>query len=67
MTNLKMSLGYDIFKKLEDGSPFWITQVATLAEAKEKLAALVRHAPVEYFIRDATTGKIVFNFPPTAE
>jgi hypothetical protein len=43
MTNLKMSLGYDIFKKLEDGSPFWVTQVTTLTEAKEKLAALVRH------------------------
>ena len=31
-----MNLGYDIFKKLDDGSPLWVMQVATLEDAKKQ-------------------------------
>jgi len=63
-----MDFGYDIFRKLEDGAPLWIKQVATLDGAKLSLEALVSNAPGEYFIRDASTGEIVFRLatmPPT--
>lgn len=66
MMNEKTGLGYDIFKKLDDGSPFWITQVTTLSEAKEKVDTLICRSSVQYFIRDATTGKVVFSFEPPA-
>jgi hypothetical protein len=53
-----MSLGFDIFKKLQDGSPVWVTQVSTLREARETLAALVHDSPGEFFARDAVTGEV---------
>jgi hypothetical protein len=58
MTNL----GFDIFRKLEDGHPLWIAEVVSLEEAKANLHALASKSGGEYFIRDAATGKIVFNF-----
>lgn len=62
-----MALGYDIFKKLGDGSPLWIGQIATFDEAKTKVEALVRTTPAEYFIREASTGQVVFRLcPPPA-
>jgi hypothetical protein len=60
-----MGLGYDIFKKLGDGSPLWIVQVASLDDAKQKLEALVRALPAEYFIRDASTGQVIVKLGPT--
>jgi hypothetical protein len=57
-----ISLGFDIFRKMEDGHPLWIAEVTVLAQAKEQLQALASKAPGEYFIRDASTGQIVFNF-----
>jgi hypothetical protein len=63
-----MDFGYDIFRKLEDGAPLWIKQVPTLDGAKSCLEALVGNTPGEYFIRDASTGEIVFRLatmPPT--
>jgi hypothetical protein len=59
-----MALGYDIFKKLDDGSPLWIGQIATLDDAKKKLQALVRATPAEYFIRDAATGEVIASLGP---
>jgi hypothetical protein len=59
-----MGLGYDIFKKLDDGSPLWIMQVAVLDDAKKKLEALVSATPAEYFIRDASTGEVVVKLGP---
>jgi hypothetical protein len=56
------SLGFDIFRKMEDGHPLWIAEVAVLEQAKAQLQALASKAPGEYFIRDAFTGEIVFNF-----
>jgi hypothetical protein len=59
-----MGLGYDIFKKLDDGSPLWIMQVGVLDDAKKKLEALVSAKPAEYFIRDASTGEVVVKLGP---
>jgi hypothetical protein len=56
------SLGFDIFRKMEDGHPLWIAEVAVLKEAKTQLYALASKAPGEYFIRDASNGKIIFEF-----
>jgi hypothetical protein len=56
------SLGFDIFRKMEDGHPLWIAEVAVLKEAKAQLYALASKAPGEYFIRDASNGRIVFEF-----
>ncbi|HEY4740852.1 MAG: hypothetical protein WA734_10450 [Candidatus Acidiferrales bacterium] len=60
-----MNLGYDIFKKLDDGSPLWVMQVATLEEAKKQLEALVRATHAAHFIRDASNGEIVAQLGPT--
>jgi len=54
-----MSLGYDIFRKLGDGSALWMGQAATLAEAKEKMTTLSRTVPAKYFLRDANTGALI--------
>jgi hypothetical protein len=54
-----MDLGFDIFRTLDDGTPLWIKQVATLDDGKKSLGALISEAPAEYFIRDASTGEIV--------
>jgi hypothetical protein len=55
-----MNLGFDIFRTLDDGTPLWIKQVATLDDGKKQLEALVSAEPAEYFVRDASTGEIVF-------
>jgi hypothetical protein len=59
-----MNQGYDIFRKLDDGSPLWIADLASLSEAKKKVQLLVSQSAAAYFIRDASTGKVVFSFPP---
>ena len=61
-----MSLGYDIFRKLGDGSAVWMGQAATLAEAKEKVMTLWRTVPAKYFLRDANTGRLIED-PEAAE
>ena len=58
-TGENMSLGYDIFRELSGGDPLWVAQATTLEEAREKLDTLARTLPARYFIRDATTAKIV--------
>jgi hypothetical protein len=55
-----MDLGFDIFRTLDDGTPLWIKQVPTLEDGKKSLHCLISSAPAEYFIRDASTGEIVF-------
>ena len=54
-----MGLGYDIFRKLHDGSPIWIMQASTLQDAKQNVKALLASSPADYFIRDATTGEVI--------
>jgi hypothetical protein len=53
-----MDLGFDIFKTMDDGTPLWIKQVATLDEGRRHLEALISASPGEYFIRNASTGEI---------
>jgi len=55
-----MDLGFDIFRTLDDGTPLWMKQVATLEEGKNSLDELMSVTPAEYFIRDASSGAIVF-------
>jgi|HubBroStandDraft_6_1064221.scaffolds.fasta_scaffold119482_3 hypothetical protein len=55
-------LGFDIFRKMEDGHPLWIAEVAILEKAKTHLHELASRAPGEYFIRDASNGQIIFEF-----
>jgi hypothetical protein len=59
-----MSLGYDVFRKLDDGHPLWIAEFSSIEEAKANLQLLASKARAEYFIRDASTGAVVFNFVP---
>ena len=60
-TKNNVQLGYDIFKKLKDGTPLWVTHTETLAEAEKTMEALRRAVPAEYFARDARTGSILRN------
>jgi hypothetical protein len=53
------SLGYDIFRKLGDGSLLRIARASTVTEAKGKLDALVHIIPAEYFARDTTTHLVI--------
>jgi hypothetical protein len=62
-----MSLGYDIFRKLDDGNPLWIAEADSLIEAKKKIEALLSQSSAEYaayFVRDASSGDVVFSIPP---
>jgi hypothetical protein len=54
-----MRLGYDIFRRLDDGSPVWVAQVESLAQAEKKLASLLATFPGKYFVRDADTGVVI--------
>jgi len=54
-----MKLGFDIFRQLDDGSPLWVAQVNSIAEARSRLQALRQGAPDNYFIRDAETGQSI--------
>jgi len=53
-----MKLGFDIFRQLDDGSPIWIANVQTRAQAQERVAVLRRSIPARYFIRNAETGAV---------
>jgi hypothetical protein len=45
-----MDAKFDIFEKLPDGHPVWVTAVDGLEEAKAQLARLAASSPSEYFI-----------------
>jgi hypothetical protein len=55
-------LRFDIFRTLYDGHPLWMAEVATLEQAKTNLHALALKSRSEYFIQEASTGEIVFQF-----
>ena len=59
-----MKFGYDIFQKLDDGSPLWIANVQTRAQALQKVVALRRSASAQYFVRDAETGVVINDCGP---
>ena len=54
-----MKLGYDLFRKLEDGASLWLDTAATMKEALARIEKLQREAPGEYFVRNAETGQII--------
>lgn len=51
-----MGFGFDIFRRLDDGSPLWVAQADTLDDARRQLEAICKTRPGEYFVRDASTG-----------
>lgn len=55
---LEMQPIYDIFKRRDDGYPFWITAVETLEEAKERTIRYALVVPGEYFIYSQREGII---------
>jgi hypothetical protein len=54
-----MGLGFDIFRRLDDGHPLWIAQADNLEDARRKLEAIRRINPGNYFVHDASTGRPV--------
>ena len=54
-----MKLGFDIFRRLDDGSPQWVAQANSIAEAHARLTALRQFSPGHYFVRDAETGQSI--------
>ena len=59
-----MKLGYDIFQKLDDGSPLWIANVQTRAQALQQVTVLRRSAAARYCVRDAETGAVISDCEP---
>lgn len=55
-----MGFGFDIFRRLDDGSPLWVAQADTLDDARSRLDAIRKLSPGRYFVRDASTGKHVW-------
>jgi hypothetical protein len=64
---LKMKLGYDIFRQLDDGSPIWIANVQSRTEAEQKVTLLRRSHPASYFLRNAETGAVITDFDPGSQ
>jgi len=58
-----MKLGYDIFRQLDDGSPIWIANVQTRAQAEQRVLLLRRSVPAPYFLRNAETGAVIDSEP----
>lgn len=59
-----MKLGYDIFRQLHDGSPIWIANVQTRAQAEQRVSLLRLSQPARYFLRNAETGAVIIDFEP---
>ena len=57
---------FDIFKRLPNGDPLWITTVRGLKEAKETMALEAASSPGEYFIFLRRKG-IVANLATASE
>jgi hypothetical protein len=56
-----MKLGFDVFRKLDDGSPIWVANVQTRAQAEQMVESLRRSAPARYFVRDAESGAVIID------
>ena len=49
---------YDLFKKLPDGSPYWVGCAREIEEATLRITEMMRSDPnSEYLIRDSLTGE----------
>jgi hypothetical protein len=55
---------YDIFKRREDGYPYWITAVGTLQEARERTTCYALIVAGEYFVYSQGEGIILECIPP---
>jgi hypothetical protein len=64
---LEMEPTYDIFKRRDDGYPFWITAVGTLKEARERTTSYALVVPGEYFIYSQGEGIILECVTPKKE
>ena len=56
---LEMEPTYDVFKRCDDGYPFWITAVKTLDEARECTTRFALVVPGDYFIYSQGEGIIL--------
>jgi hypothetical protein len=54
-----MDTNYDIFKRLQNGRPLWITAVLGIEEARVRVDRLEAIAPGEYLIYSQSKGIIV--------
>jgi len=54
-----MDTNFDIFKRLRDGKPLWITSVPEIEEARARVDRLGAIAPGEYLIYSQRKGVIV--------
>jgi hypothetical protein len=50
---------YDVFKRRDDGYPFWITTVDTLEEARARTTGYALVVPGDYFIFSQGEGIIL--------
>jgi hypothetical protein len=56
---------FDIFRRLADGTPRWVSSSDSLGEAKMKIAELGLTEKSTYAIWEASTNSFVVPFPPT--
>ena len=54
-----MEMNFDIFKRLQDGKPVWITSVPEIEEARVRVNRLEGIAPGEYLIYSEERGLVV--------
>jgi hypothetical protein len=54
-----MEMNFDIFKRLRNGKPLWITSVPEIEEARQRVHRLEAIAPGEYLIYSQSKGIIV--------
>ena len=63
---MDLDSNFDIFKRLPNGDPLWITTVRGLKEAKDTMALEAASSPGEYFIFLPGEG-VVANLATTSE
>ncbi len=54
-----MEMNFDIFKRLRNGKPVWITCVSEIEEARARVNRLEGIAPGEYLIYSEERGLVV--------
>jgi hypothetical protein len=54
-----MEMNFDIFKRLRNGIPVWITSVPEIEEARVRVNRLEGIAPGEYLIYSQERGLVV--------
>jgi hypothetical protein len=54
---INMAARFNIFRHFGSSNRAWLTSAPSLDAAKDRIAALAKHLPGIYVIRDSTTGK----------